>query len=298
MQVAKFLDPEGRTRVGLIEAEGVRPLGSPDDASRGLFSRLLAAVSPEDAIAATPASAIIPLGDVTLLPPIDQHEVWGAGVTYERSKVARQEESADGGSCYDQVYRADRPELFFKATPSRVVGPGTPIRVRGDASWSVPEPELALVLSPDLRLVGYTVGNDVSSRDIEGRNPLYLPQAKVYDASCALGPCVTLASAMPPTAEILIRLNIVRDQLVVFDGSTSTNRMARSMAELISWLGRDNKFPDGVILLTGTGIVPPDDFTLSPGDIVSITIDGIGTLVNPVVQTPYGTDEVRSFDAR
>src|SRR5262249_7531401 len=152
------------------------------------------------------------------------------------------------------------------------------------------EPELALVLSPDLRLVGYTVGNDVSARDIEGRNPLYLPQAKVYDACCALGPCVTLASAMPPASEIGIRLTILRDSGVIFDGSTSIARMARSFAELIDWLGRDNLFPDGVILLTGTGIVPPDEFTLREGDAVRIAIDGIGTMENGVVQRASGIE--------
>jgi len=298
MQLCKFLDPDGETRVGLLEGEGVRPLGSAREAARNLLSRLLSAQSPEAAVSATPAGDVIPLRDVTLLAPIDDHEVWGAGVTYERSKVARQEESADGGSFYDKVYSADRPELFFKATPSRVVGPGTPIRVRSDSSWSVPEPELALVLSPDLRLVGYTVGNDVSARDIEGRNPLYLPQAKMYDACCALGPCVTLASAMPPASAIAIRLTILRGPDMVFDGSTSIARMARSFAELIGWLGRDNVFPSGAVLLTGTGIVPPDEFTLQEGDLVRITIDGVGTLENPVVQRASGVEGTREFDAR
>lgn len=288
MQLAKFLDPDGATRVGLVEGEGVRPLGTAEDASRNLFSRLMFSQSPEAAISATPAGAVLPFRDLTLLPPIDDQEVWGAGVTYERSKVARQEESADGGSFYDQVYRADRPELFFKATPSRVVGPGAAIRVRSDSRWSVPEPELALVLSPDLRLVGYTVGNDVSARDIEGRNPLYLPQAKVYEACCALGPCVTLAAAMPPAAEIAIRLVIEREGSMAFDGTTSVGRMARSFAELIGWLGRDNTFPSGAVLLTGTGLVPPDEFSLLEGDVVTITIDGIGSLVNPVRQRADG----------
>ncbi len=288
MQLAKFLDPDGATRVGVVEGEGVRPLGSPGDDSRNLFSRLLFADSPEAAVAATPAGDVIPLRDVSLLAPIDDQEIWGAGVTYERSKVARQEESADGGSFYDKVYSADRPELFFKATPSRVVGPGTAVRVRADSDWSVPEPELALVLSPDLRLVGYTVGNDMSARDIEGRNPLYLPQAKMYEACCALGPCVTLASAMPPASEITIRLTIERDGATAFDSSTSVGRMARSFAELIGWLGRDNTFPQGAVLLTGTGIVPPDEFSLQDGDRVTIAIDGIGALVNPVVKRAGG----------
>ena len=168
--------------------------------------------------------------------------------------------------------------------PSWVAGPGDPIRVRRDTRWSVPEPELALFLSPTLKLVGFTVGNDVSARDIEGENPLYLPQAKVYDASCALGPYVTLADAMPPVTEIEIRLSISRDREDVFAGRTSVARMSRRFEELIDWLGIDNVFPGGVILLTGTGIVPPDEFSLRAGDLVTITIDGIGTLINPVVQ--------------
>jgi 2-dehydro-3-deoxy-D-arabinonate dehydratase len=232
------------------------------------------------------AEAAVPLESVRLLAPIDAHEVWGAGVTYERSKLARQDESEQGASFYDLVYRAPRPELFFKATPSRVVGPGEPIRVRRDTLWCVPEPELALVLTPSLRLAGFTIGNDVSARDIEGENPLYLPQAKIYAASCALGPVVTLAPAMPPVESLTIRLEIDRAEITVFEGSTSVGRMARPLAELIDWLGRDNLFPDGVILLTGTGIVPPDDFSLQPGDVVRITIDGIGTLTNPVIQVP------------
>ena len=160
------------------------------------------------------------------------------------------------------------------------------MRVRRDSRWSVPEPELALVLAPDLRLVGFTIGNDVSARDIEGRNPLYLPQAKVYDACCALGPVITLAGAMPPAEAIGIRMTIERDGATAFEGATSTARMARRFEELIDWLGRENVFPDGVILLTGTGIVPPDEFSLRAGDVVRITIDGIGTLTNPVVQGP------------
>jgi len=226
-----------------------------------------------------------PLGSVRLLAPLDEQEVWGAGVTYERSKHAREQESEQGGSFYDQVYRAHRPELFFKATPSRVVGPGQPIRVRRDSAWCVPEPELALVLNPSLDLIGFTIGNDVSARDIEGENPLYLPQAKVYASSCALGPSIALTKAMPPRSTIGIRLEINRDGATIYKGETSIARMARRFEELIDWLGRDNCFPSGVILLTGTGIVPPDDFSLKPADIVRISIDGIGTLENPVVQS-------------
>ena len=207
-----------------------------------------------------------------------------AGVTYLRSKKAREEEAAaaGGGSFYDRVYTAPRPELFFKAAPRRVVGPGDPVRIRADAHWSVPEPELALVVSPALQVVGYTVGNDMSSRDIEGENPLYLPQAKVYDGSCALGPVVTLAGALPPREQVAIRLTITRAGTTVFEGATTLAAMKRSFEELVSWLGRENSFPDGAVLLTGTGVVPPDDFTLASGDEISIEIAGIGRLTNRV----------------
>lgn len=227
-------------------------------------------------------AAARPLASLKLLAPVDRQEVWAAGVTYKRSKVAREEESAGAAQFYDKVYTAPRPELFLKATPERVVHPGGPIRVRKDSKWNVPEPELTLVVSPDLRIVGYTIGNDVSSRDIEGENPLYLPQAKVYDGSCALGPVVTPASAMANRADAEIRLVIRRGGEVAFDGATNVAQMARTHEDLVEWLGKENRFPDGVMLLTGTGIVPPDEFSLLPGDVVEITIAGIGTLTNPV----------------
>jgi 2-dehydro-3-deoxy-D-arabinonate dehydratase len=226
----------------------------------------------------------IPLSQATLLAPIDRQEVWAAGVTYKRSQAARMEESEHGATHYDRVYTAARPELFFKATPHRVSGPGAPVRIRHDASWSVPEPELALVLSSRLKLVGFTVGNDMSSRDIEGENPLYLPQAKVYNGACALGPCITLTSSMPAREETKIRLSIVRDDSPVFEGETDLGQMHRTFEDLIEYVGRENSFPDGLFLLTGTGIVPDSDFTLQAGDVVTISIDGIGTLTNPVVQ--------------
>ena len=284
MQLARFVTgSDERPRVGVIDGSELRPIG--DESTR------LAEVLHDDDPAARVRTLLersagpgLALSEVRLRAPIDAQEVWGAGVTYLRSKVARQEESEQGGSFYDQVYQADRPELFFKATSSRVVGPGEAVRVRSDTRWCVPEPELALVLSPGLRLVGFTVGNDMSARDIEGRNPLYLPQAKLYDACCALGPVVTLAEAMPPADQIGIRLKIERAGAIAFEGETSVGRMARGFDELIGWLGRDNRFPDGVVLLTGTGIVPPDEFSLAPGDLVRIGIDGIGTLVNTVIQ--------------
>jgi 2-dehydro-3-deoxy-D-arabinonate dehydratase len=284
MRIAKFLSgTDPNLWVGLVEEGAVRPLASGPRALTHLLHG--GDVAARAAALAKQNLPTVPMADIRLLAPLDTQEVWGAGVTYERSKVARQEESEQGGSFYDLVYRAPRPELFFKATPSRVVGPTDAIRVRRDTRWCVPEPELALVLSPALELVGFTVGNDVSARDIEGENPLYLPQAKVYEACCALGPWVTLAEAMPPVSEVRITLTIERCGATYFEGSTPLSRMARTFDELIRWLGIDNTFPDGVILLTGTGIVPPDEFTLNPDDVVSITIDGIGTLVNRVVQS-------------
>jgi 2-dehydro-3-deoxy-D-arabinonate dehydratase len=220
--------------------------------------------------------------ELEFLPPLDQQEVWAAGVTYKRSREARERESEGAARFYDLVYRSPRPELFMKATPRRVVGSGAPVRIRADAKWSVPEPELALVVAPDLRIVGFTIGNDMSSRDIEGENPLYLPQAKIYDGSCSLGPVITLADAFPPRDEVAIKLTIKRAGAPVFEGATSLSAMARTFEDLVDWLGRENSFPDGVILLTGTGVVPPDDFTLASGDDISIEVTGIGTLRNVV----------------
>ena len=222
--------------------------------------------------------------DVTLLAPIDKQEVWAAGVTYKRSQVARMEESDKGASHYDQVYSAPRPELFFKATASRVSGPGEPVRVRSDSNWSVPEPELTLVVSPDKKLVGFTVGNDMSARDIEGENPLYLPQAKFYHQSAALGPCILIPEAPLDRQSTKIIMTIERLGKQVFQGETAIDQMVREFDELIAWLGRENDYPDGVYLMTGTGIVPDDEFTLEDKDQVSIEITGIGTLTNPVVK--------------
>ncbi len=214
--------------------------------------------------------------------PIGSQEVWAAGVTYFRSRDARMEESksAGGGDFYDRVYHADRPELFFKSTASRVVGHREKVAIRSDAKWSVPEPELALLVSPSGKILGYTIGNDMSSRDIEGENPLYLPQAKVYHRSCALGPCVVVGGAPPLAAKI--ELEIVRTGTVVCSGATSLSAMKRDFATLVQYLYRDNIFPNGCFLLTGTGVVPPDSFTLNLGDEIRISIDGVGTLVNPV----------------
>jgi 2-dehydro-3-deoxy-D-arabinonate dehydratase len=295
MQLAKYRDEQGIARVGLVEGALLRPLLTREGQPATLSALL---EETEERGRLTPhydATAAPTLRDqAILLAPIDRQEVWGAGVTYLRSKEAREGESEHAGSCYDQVYQADRPELFFKATPHRVVGPGKPIRVRNDSSWTVPEPELALVITSDMRLAGFTIGNDVSARDIEGRNPLYLPQAKVYQACCALGPVVTLAADFPPLNLVEIRMIIRRHSELLFEGATSVGRMIRTVDELIGWLGRDNAFPYGVVLLTGTGIVPPDDVGLCDGDVVEIECTGIGRLVNPVVQSARPTTETQA----
>jgi 2-dehydro-3-deoxy-D-arabinonate dehydratase len=218
--------------------------------------------------------------DITLLPPIDVQEVWASGVTYLRSKVARMDESRKSADIYDQVYDAERPELFFKSTPSRVAGHGMPIRIRRDSTWNVPEPELVLVLSSRGEIVGTTIGNDMSSRSIEGENPLYLPQAKIYDGSCALGPVIEVNEGEPSPRKIHIAIG--RGGKSVFNGEISTSQMKRRAVDLARWLFRDLQFPAGAFLFTGTGIVPPNDFTLNEGDVVTISIEGIGILENTV----------------
>ena len=220
-----------------------------------------------------------------LLPPIGQQEVWASGVTYYRSRDARMEESkeAGGDSFYDRVYDAERPELFFKATAARVVGHQQAVRIRRDSSWNVPEPELTLLVSSSGDIVGYTIGNDMSSRSIEGENPLYLPQAKTYDQSAGLGPGILVLPHALPT-DTTIRLLIERGGTTVFSEQTSVNQIKRSFEELTSYLFRECSFPHGCFLMTGTGIIPDNSFTLAPGDIIHISIDGIGTLTNTVVQ--------------
>ena len=220
-----------------------------------------------------------------LLAPVQNQEIWASGVTYLRSREARMEEAKDAGAgdFYARVYEAERPELFFKATASRVVGHGGKVRIRRDSKWNVPEPELTLFISSAGTIEGYTVGNDMSSRDIEGENPLYLPQAKSYDASAAIGPCIYVPGT-PIPGNTMIQLNILRENNAVFSGEISINRMKRVHTELVEFLFRETSFPYGVFLMTGTGIVPPDHFTLMPGDEIQITIEGIGTLSNIVAQ--------------
>ena len=218
-----------------------------------------------------------------LLAPIQSQEVWAAGVTYLRSKSARMEEARDagGGDFYDRVYDAERPELFFKATPQRVVGPGAEVRVRGDSKWNVPEPELTLAISSAGRIFGYSIGNDMSSRDIEGQNPLYLPQAKTYAGSAALGPCLVVTDELPGR-DMAIRIAILRNGRTVFSGSTDVGQIKRPLPSLVEYLFRDNSFPHGAWLMTGTGIVPPDSFTLARRDEIQITIEPVGMLRNIV----------------
>lgn len=286
MRLAKYRLPTGEISVGQLEDERVLPLDLSGRQYRCLSDILDADDPLEVADFLVVRNRSISLETAALLAPIDDQEVWAAGVTYRRSQMARMEESESSASCYDRVYTSPRPELFFKATPHRVSGPAEPLRIRSDSSWSVPEPEITLVLTSDMKLAGFTIGNDMSSRDIEGENPLYLPQAKVYDRCCGLGPCVTLASGMPPLQTVQIRMVVRRRGDIVFEGSTSVSQMARTFDELIQWLGRENSFPGGAFLLTGTGIVPDSDFTLHAGDLVAISIDGIGVLINPIAQEP------------
>ena len=218
-----------------------------------------------------------------LLPPVQNQEIWASGVTYYKSREARMEEAKDagGGDFYDRVYYADRPELFFKSPSYRAVGHQSDVRIRRDSKWNVPEPELTLVINSSGKLIGYTIGNDMSSRDIEGENPLYLPQAKSYDGSTAIGPGIYLTDeALSATTQISIK--IIRKDDVVFSGSTTIDQIKRTFEELIEYLFRETSFPYGCLLMTGTGVVPPDEFTLSRGDKINITIEPIGTLSNQV----------------
>jgi Fumarylacetoacetate (FAA) hydrolase family protein len=223
-----------------------------------------------------------PIHSVRLLTPVESQEVWAAGVTYLRSKQARMEESEFSATAYDRVYDAARPEIFFKSLPDKVVSPGEAVGIRTDATWNVPEPELALVINSSGNIVGFTIGNDMSSRDIEGENLLYLPQAKIYTASCAVGPWIVVGPSEDDVRQWSIRLEIRRGGDVVFAGDTRAGQIKRPFSELIEYLFRSQQFPNGAVLLTGAGVVPPDSFTLEAGDSVRISISGIGTLENPV----------------
>jgi 2-dehydro-3-deoxy-D-arabinonate dehydratase len=282
MNICRFTHGNSAWRVGLVRDDATVL----DLAPAGIAT-LQSVLEAADPIALLESAARAPLprlalADVILGAPVERQEVWAAGVTYLRSKAARMEESDFSATAYDRVYAAERPEIFFKALGEKVAAPGGLVGIRRDARWSVPEPELALVLNSRGQVAGCTVGNDMSSRDIEGENLLYLPQAKIYDHSCALGPWITLGATEAAVRSWEIRLKILRAGQPVFAGVTPAGQLKRSFAELAGYLFRSQTFPHGAVLLTGTGIVPPDSFTLQAGDVAEITISGIGTLRNPV----------------
>ena len=283
MKLCRFKAPSApEIRIGLIAegdsvhdltAAGMRrmtPLLERDDL-RDELAQLLRTDLPE-----------YPLDQVRFVTPVESQEVWAAGVTYLRSKQARMAESDFSAGAYDRVYDAERPEIFFKSLPDKVVSPGDAVGIRRDAAWSVPEPELALVINSRGTVVGVTVGNDMSSRDIEGENLLYLPQAKIYTSSCAIGPWIAVGATEDEARAWSVELEIRRAADRVFSGETHVGQLKRRFAELVDYLFRSQAFPNGAVLLTGAGIVPPDSFTLEAGDVVRITISGIGTLENPV----------------
>ena len=282
MKLCRFKNAEGEVRVGLavdestiadLSAAGVESITSllEDTNSTQRISDLAERDLPQ-----------LALSEVKLLTPVEGQEVWAAGVTYLRSKKARMEESDFSANAYDLVYEAARPEIFFKSLPNKVVGPGEAVGIREDSKWNVPEPELTLVINSAKQLVGYTIGNDMSSRDIEGENLLYLPQAKVYDRSCAVGPWIVVGANEAEVREWTIGVEIERGGNTVFNGETSINNIKRTFGELVDYLCRSQTFYKGAMLLTGTGVVPDDDFTLANDDVIRIIISGIGTLENPV----------------
>lgn len=282
MRLCRYQTPQGHIRVGLtydgntlldLSVAGVEQLDDVLEADnpQAVLTRLTSQTQTRHSVRS-----------VKLLAPVEQQEVWAAGVTYQRSKSARMEESQSSASAYDKVYEAARPELFFKSLPEKVAGPMQDVGIRKDAFWNVPEPELALVVTSKGRIVGYTIGNDMSSRDIEGENPLYLPQAKVYEHSCAIGPWIAVGNTEPEVRAWTVHLRVQRGTKVVFQGETSIGQLKRSFTELVSFLFRSQSFPNGAILLTGTGIVPPDGFSLQAADNIQITISGIGMLENTV----------------
>lgn len=282
--VGKYQTPDGDVHLASPTTDGGALLLSSPKAGqpRRRLDTLLYGESPKTDLAEMIKAAKTVVRDGKWISPVCDQEVWAAGVTYLRSSEARQQESKGAAVFYDKVYSAPRPELFFKATPRRVIGNGGEVAIRQDSKWSVPEPEVTLVVSPSGRIVGHTIGNDMSSRDIEGENPLYLPQAKVYSRSCALGPWIRLG--LPePSAVISVRIDGPKGE-ILFEGKTTWGRMRRPPEELVGWLFRENDFPQGAFLMTGTGVVPPDDFSLQGGETVSISIDSVGVLNNLVIR--------------
>jgi len=305
MRLIRFLDGDGEPRVGILNhgGEGRTGEGGTDTVTvlraAGSLGELLALPLAEIREICTSATGeTVPAAEVQLLAPADgRMEVWAAGVTYERSRAARMAESEQSADIYDRVYAAERPELFFKSAAWRVSGPGAPVSVRADSSIDVPEPELAVVLNADGAVTGYTICNDMSSRSIEGQNPLYLPQAKTYAGSCAVGPWIVPAWEMPDPYGLTMELTISRAGAVAWAGTATTSTLHRKIDELAAWLFRENEFPAGVILSTGTSLVPELPFTLLAGDEVRITISGIdGALVNPVVQGKAAFQQARDAE--
>ena len=282
LKICRYSAGAGTARVGL--ADGGTHVLDLSAAGIARISDVLESADPAGTVNRIERGSLprLEIGAIRFAPPVDRQEVWAAGVTYLRSKTARMEESDFSATAYDRVYEADRPEIFFKSIADKVVATGEAVGIRRDARWSVPEPELALVINSRGEIVGATIGNDMSSRDIEGENLLYLPQAKVYDRSCALGPWVRLGVAEPEAREWTIRSAIYRNGTQVFGGETRVGNIKRSFKDLAAYLCRSQSFPHGAILLTGTGIVPPDDFTLNDEDVVEIEIPAIGVLRNPV----------------
>jgi 2-dehydro-3-deoxy-D-arabinonate dehydratase len=279
VEIVRYIERTDRVvRIGVRRGSAVTPVAIDDLAQ--LWSRRAAELP---AILDAPVGPPVSVDDVRFLPPIDGvTEVWAAGVTYERSRTARQEESSVGG-VYELVYDADRPELFFKSVAWRVVTEGEPVAIRPDSELNVPEAELALVVNAHGEIVGYTVCNDMSSRSIEGENPLYLPQAKIYAGACALASGIRPAWEVPDPRTLGIELTVTRGGETPWKATTNTRALYRTPDDLVSWLFTEQSFPAGVILSTGTGLVPEMDFTLHPGDVVRITIDQVGTLTNPVL---------------
>ena len=281
VKICRYLTTDNQVRIGLAKSDDVLI-----DLSTAGIESITALLENGDAakrLAGLGELTEVPLADVTLLSPIEVQEIWAAGVTYLRSKDARMEESDFSATAYDRVYDATRPELFFKSLPEKVVACGEPVGIRADAQWSVPEPELVLMMNSRGEIAGYAVGNDMSSRDIEGENLLYLPQAKVYHRSCAVGPWVRVGAREEEAREWEITIQIERGGETVFEGTVSVNQIKRPFGELSAAMFQSQVFPFGCALLTGTGIVPDDDFTLEEGDTVRIQISGIGCLNNPVV---------------
>ncbi|GAK38960.1 fumarylacetoacetate hydrolase [Paenibacillus sp. TCA20] len=289
MRIIRFLDGQQKWLAAVTDDEKAYRLPQVDFMTL-IYQAKEKEVTPVQLI----ESALIPLNKLTddwtslhLTTPVEAPEVWAAGVTYQRSREARNYEATDGKldaeTFYDKVYDAERPEIFFKSTAARTIGPNEAVTLRSDSTWQIPEPELGLVLAADGSIVGYIAGNDMSCRDIEGENPLYLPQAKIWRNSCSIGPAIRLAETVKNPYEFSIVCQIYRDEVVVVKSEASTSELNRKLDELVSFLARDNDLYDGTVLLTGTNIVPPNDFTLEPGDRIEISISDIGTLINPVI---------------